>query len=197
MLVGQALMSLTTIVDQFFAAHLGTGAIATLSYANRILTLILGLGAMVVSRATLPIFSKAQAQGGGQMHRVAGQWAGLLFGLGVVAMLGGWWLASWGVRLFFERGAFTGDDAEVVAAVFRYGLPQLPFYFAGLVLVSLLVSKRRYRAISVIGVFNLVVKIVFSALMVPYFGVSGLMISTTIMLGISCLFLIAVAHRKF
>jgi peptidoglycan biosynthesis protein MviN/MurJ (putative lipid II flippase) len=112
-------------------------------------------------------------------------------------MLGGWWLASWGVRLFFERGAFTADDAEVVAAVFRYGLPQLPFYFAGLVLVSLLVSQRRYRAISAIGIVNLVVKIVFSILMVPYFGVSGLMISTTIMLGISCLFLIAVAHKKF
>lgn len=196
MLVGQALMSLTTIVDQFYAAHLGTGAIATLSYANRILTLILGLGAMMVSRATLPIFSEAQAQDGRKLHRVAGQWAGLMFIFGLVAMIGGWWLASWGVRVFFERGAFTTDDTEAVAAVFRYGLPQLPFYFAGLVLVSLLVSQRKYLAISIVGTINLLVKIISSALMVPYLGVGGLMVSTTLMLGFSCLLLIAIVDGK-
>ncbi len=197
MLAGQAVMSLTGIVDQFFAAHLGTGTIATLSYANRILALILGMGATAVSRATLPVFSQSQAQGGGQLHRVAFHWVRLLFVLGIGAMIVGWWLAPWGVKLLFERGAFTAADTEVVAAVFRYGLPQLPFYFAGLVLVSLLVSQRRYRVISVIGVINLMVKIVANILIVPYFGASGLMISTTIMLGISCLLLIAAALEKF
>jgi putative peptidoglycan lipid II flippase len=197
MLVGQALMSFTTIVDQFFAAHLGTGAISTLGYANRILTLILGVGAMTVTRATLPVFSKVHEQGGRQLHRVAGRWAGLMFALGLVITIGGWWLAPWGVRLFFEHGAFTPDDAKLVAEVFRYGLPQLPFYFAGLVLVSLLVSQRRYREISVIGVINLVVKIISSVFVVPYLGVGGLMISTTIMLGISCLLLIMVTDEKF
>lgn len=87
MLAGQALMSFTGIIDQFFAAHLGTGAIATLSYANRILALILGMGATMVSRATLPVFSNAQAQGGEQVHRVATHWMRLMFALGVVTML--------------------------------------------------------------------------------------------------------------
>lgn len=79
MLAGQALMSLVGIIDQFFAAYLGTGAIATLSYANRILALILGLGATAVSRATLPIFSKAEAQGSAQGHRLASHWVRFLF----------------------------------------------------------------------------------------------------------------------
>jgi putative peptidoglycan lipid II flippase len=197
MLAGQALMSFTVIVDQFFAAHLGTGAIATLSYANRILALILGMGAMAVSRATLPVFSRVQAQGGEQLHHVAAHWARLLFVLGVVAMIVGWWLAPWGVKLLFERGAFTAADAEAVTEIFRYGLVQLPFYFAGLVLVSLLVSQRKYRVISVIGAFNLGVKIVSNALIVPYFGISGLMISTSIMLGISCLFLSVAVYKNY
>lgn len=196
MLVGQAVMSFTGIIDQFFAAHLDTGAIATLSYANRILALILGMGATAVSRASLPVFSQAQEQGGEQLYRVAFYWVRLLFVLGIGAMIVGWWLAPWGIKLLFERGAFTAADTEVVAAVFRYGLPQLPFYFAGLVLVSLLVSQRRYRVISIIGLINLVVKIIASILMFPYFGVSGLMISTTIMLGISCLSLFVVVHQK-
>lgn len=197
MLIGQILMSFIGIIDQFFAAHLGTGAIATLSYASRILALILGLGATVVSRATLPVFSRVQAQGGGQLHRVAAHWARLLFVFGVVAMVGGWWLAPWGVKLLFERGAFTAWDTKIVKEVFRYGLAQLPFYFAGLVLVSLLVSQRKYYVLSVIGAVNLAVKIAANALIVPYFGIGGLMISTSLMMGVSCLFLSVAVYKKY
>lgn len=197
MLAGQVLMSFIGIIDQFFAAHLGTGAIATLSYANRILALLLGMGATAVSRATLPVFSRAQVQGGGQLHRVATHWVRLLFVLGAVAMIIGWWLAPWAVKLFFERGAFAARDTQSVMEVLRYGLVQLPFYFAGLVLVSLLVSQRKYHVISVIGALNMMVKIISNVLIIPYYGVSGLMISTSIMLGISCLFLSVAVYKNY
>lgn len=181
MLAGQTLMSLTGIIDQFFAAHLGTGAIAILSYANRILALILGLGATAVSRATLPIFSKALAQGGEQIHRVATDWARLLFGLGVVAVIVVWWLAPWAVKLLFERGAFTAENTEVVAEVLRYGLVQLPFYFVGMVLVSLLASQGRYRALAMIAGLNLLAKVALNFGLVAWLGIKGLMLSTGLM----------------
>ena len=183
MLAGQTLMSFIGIIDQFFAAHLGTGAIATLSYANRILSLILGLGATAVARATLPVFSQAQAQGGGQLHlnRVASHWVRLLFVLGVVAMIVGWWLAPWVVKLLFERGAFVARDTQAVTEVLRYGLVQLPFYFSGLVLVSLLVSHGKYRAIATVASINLVVKVVSNFSMVPWRGMNGLVLATAFM----------------
>jgi peptidoglycan biosynthesis protein MviN/MurJ (putative lipid II flippase) len=197
MLVGSALMGLTSLVDQFFAAHLGTGAIATLSYANRILALILSMGATVVSRATLPVFSQAQVHRAWQLRRVATHWGLLLFILGVIAMVVGWWLAPWGVKLLFERGAFNRENTELVATVLRWGLPGLPFYFASLVLVSLLVSQRKYHLLSLIGVLNLLVKIICNFLIVPYFGVNGLMISNSVMMGISCLALIGVVYKDY
>lgn len=181
MLAGQALMSFTGIIDQFFAAHLGTGAIATLSYANRILALILGMGAMAVSRATLPVFSRALAQGGEQVHRVATHWVRLLFTLGVVTMLASWWLAPWGVKLLFERGAFTSQDTAAVAEVLRYGLAQLPFYFASIVLVSLLASQGRFRAIAAMAGINLLVKVAVNLSLVPWLGLNGLVLSTAVM----------------
>jgi peptidoglycan biosynthesis protein MviN/MurJ (putative lipid II flippase) len=197
MLAGQALMSFTGIIDQFFAAHLDMGAIATLSYANRVLALILSMGAMAVSRATLPVFSRSMVQGGEQILRVATHWVRLLFVIGVVAMIVAWVFAPWGIKLLFQRGAFTTHDTQLVTEIFRYGLSQLPFYFAGLVMVSLLVSQRKYHIIFVIGALNLVVKIAFNALSVPYFGVSGLMIATSAMLIFSSLFLsIAVFKRN-
>jgi peptidoglycan biosynthesis protein MviN/MurJ (putative lipid II flippase) len=181
MLGGQALMSLTGIVDQFFAAHLGTGAIATINYANRILALLLGMGAMAVSRATLPVFSRTVGQGGNQPHRVATQWVRLLFGLGVLTTLVGWWLAPWGVKLLFERGAFTAQHTLVVSEVLRYGLLQLPFYFAGIVLVSLLASQGRHQIIAAVAGTNLLVKVAGNFILVPSMGMNGLLVATALM----------------
>lgn len=197
MLVGQALMSMTLVVDQFFSAHLGTGAVATLGYASRPLALILAMGGIVVSRATLPVFSQAQATGGLSVRRTAANWAGIMFAVGCVVMVAGWWLAPWAVALLFQRGAFTTADTAAVASVLQYGLPQLPFYFAGLVLVSLLVSQRKYQVIAVVGALNLVVKIIANVAFVPQLGISGLMISTFVMYAFSCLYLAAAVYRKF
>jgi putative peptidoglycan lipid II flippase len=181
MLLGQILMSFTVIVDQFFAAHLGTGAIAMLNYANRILALILGMGAMAVSRATMPVFSQSHAQGGVQLSRIAAHWARLLFVLGIVAAIVGWFLAPWGVKLLFERGAFTAQDTAVVAGVLRYGLTQLPFYFAGLVFVSYLSSRGLYVWLLWSGVIGLCSKLLGNAFFIPAYGIGGIAFATAFM----------------
>ncbi len=181
MLAGQTLMSFTGIIDQFFAAHLDAGSIATLSYANRILALVLGLGATAVGRATLPVLSQAQAVGGDQGRRVAMHWVRWLFLLGVVVLVIGWWLAPWAVKVLFERGAFTAQDTHVVTGVLRYGLVQVPFYFAGLVLVSLLASQGKYREIAVIATTNLVVKGLANLTFIPWLGINGIVLATALM----------------
>lgn len=195
MLAGQALMSFIGIIDQFFAAHLGTGAIATLSYANRILALILGLGAMAIGRATLPVFSQAQARGGGQVHRVATHWARLLFVLGVAAIIIGWWLAPWAVKLLFERGAFTAQNTAVVTEVLRYGLAQLPFYFAALVLVSYASSQRRYILLFWSGVIGIVFKMIANAVLVSLFGIKGIALAWVVVYAMNALFFWLVLRR--
>jgi hypothetical protein len=58
-LVGQAIMGVTTLIDQFFAAGLGEGGISSLGYAARIVGLLIGIVAIPVTRATLPVFSRA------------------------------------------------------------------------------------------------------------------------------------------
>jgi len=196
MLAGQALMSVTIVIDQFFAAHVGTGAIATLGYANRILVLVLSLGATAVTRATLPVFSRAQTEEPFRLRRMAVHWAQILSGLGIAGALIGWWLAPTMVRLLFERGAFTSADTLAVTRILRFGLGQLPFYFAGLVLVSMLTSQLRYATICLVAIVNVAVKVGANALLVPRFGVSGLMIATTLMLAVSCVLLTGAAYAR-
>lgn len=181
MLAGQALMSLTVIVDQFFAADLGTGSIATLGYANRILSLILGLAAIAVSRATLPVFSQAKFDGATRMHDVAAYWMRLMFLLGMGGMVISYWLAPWAVKLLFERGAFAATDTIIVANVLRYGLSQLPFYFASSVLASYALSQRRYTLIFWSGVIGIVIKTIANTVLVPYLGINGIAAASAFM----------------
>lgn len=188
MLGGQALMSLTVIVDQFFAVDMGTGSIATLSYANRILSLILGLAATAVSRATLPVFSQARLDGAVKMHDVATYWMRLMFAAGLAAMVIGYWLAPWAVKLLFERGAFSSADTTVVAEVLRYGLPQLPFYFSSMVLVSYALSQRRYTLIFWSGVIGFVGKIAGNVFLVPLLGINGIALAALFVYGSNALF---------
>lgn len=189
MLAAQALMSLSGIIDQFFAAHLGPGAVSVLGYANRILALILGLGATAVGRATLPVFSKANAKGHGELYRTARHWAWLLFFLGLAMVPLSWWLAPWGVRILFERGAFTAQDTQVVAEVLQYGLLQVPFYFSRMVLFSLSWSINAYRANVLVAFLAMLVKWSGNAFLVPVFGVKGIMMATGLMYLASLAFL--------
>lgn len=195
MFAGQLLMSFTYIIDQFFAARLEAGSISTLGYANRILALILGMGAMAVSRATLPVFSSAHAQSGNQLQGVAAHWARVLFLLGVISTILGWWLAPLGVRLLFERGAFTAQDTLLVAEVLRYGLVQLPFYFSGLVFVSYLASRRLYGLIFWSGLIGLCTKLIGNTLFFRTYGIEGIALATACMYAANFTYFWLVFHK--
>ena len=197
MATGQVLMSFTTIIDQVFAADLGPGALSTLSYANRILALILTMGATAISRATLPIFSATDAQGGNDVNALALRWAMWMFGLALLAIIAVWPMSHLIVDILFERGAFQSKDTAAVAQLLQYGLLQLPFYMAGLVLVSALSSKKKYAIIARIALINVMVKIVLNHYLITAFGLAGVAFATTIMYAFSTLLcFIAVTTSK-
>lgn len=188
MLLGQALMSLTTVIDQFYAVSLGTGAVATLGFANRILSLVLALAAIAVSRATLPVFSSPDTGAGPRLQTVAFAWMRVMFLAGVAAMLACYALAPAGVGLLFERGQFGADDTRQVAEVLRFSLPQLPFYFCSMVLVSYALSQRCYRLVFWSGLIGCAGKVLGNVLLVPHLGLNGIALATTFTYALNALF---------
>lgn len=187
-LAAQALMSITTVADQFFAAHLGVGAIAKLGYASRIVTLILGIGALAANRSMLPVFSRAQAASS-EARRLAAAWITFMFVLGVLAIALCWWLAPWIVELVYERGAFTGADSREVTSLFRLGLVQVPFYFSALVVTAYLSGRGRYVWLFLTSALGLATKLLGNALLVPVYGLEGIMMATAGMYAVNCVFL--------
>lgn len=186
MLIGQMAMSFVGPLDQYAAANLGNNANAALGYANRLLSLVLGIGAVSVGRAALPVLADAHGRGDAQrVRRMALKWSVLMMGAGAAAVVAGWLLAPWGIEVLFQRGAFTAQDTQAVAHVLRWGLLQVPFYFGVLILVQLLASQNRYRVMSLIAVANFAVKAVLNTVLAPGMGLAGVMLATSVMYALS------------
>lgn len=198
MLVGQVAMSFVAPLDQYAAANLGSNANATLGYANRLLSLVLGLGAASVGRAALPVLADVFSRGDHhQARRMAIQWSVWMLLAGVLAVLIGWWLAPWGVALLFERGQFTANDTQAVAQALRWGLLQLPFYFGVLVLVQLLASQHRYGLMAAIALANFSLKAVLNPVLAPVYGLPGILLATSGMYALSYCCYLLVALRPY
>jgi peptidoglycan biosynthesis protein MviN/MurJ (putative lipid II flippase) len=182
LLAGQAMMASVVIIDQTIALQLGSGAPSTLGYANRVLAFVMGLCALAVTRATLPVFSRA-AEDPGRLAQLAGKWVIGMFTLGIAVAIISAWLSEPVVGLLFERGAFEHKDTVQVAAVFRASLIQMPFFLAGLVLSSIASSRRRFGVVFSACACALIAKIAANALLVPNFGLTGLALGWTLMYG--------------
>ncbi len=192
MALGQALMGVTVLVEQFFAARMGEGSISSVGYANRVLALVLGVLATAATRATLPVFARIRAAGNLNLRRFATRWAAWLGFAGVAILVIGWLLAPLGIRLLFERGTFSRHDSETVTHLLQLGLLQVPFYLASLVLVSLHSSEGRYRLLLLSGVLGLAVKVGVSYALIPVLGIGALVASSTAVYAANVALLLAV-----
>jgi murein biosynthesis integral membrane protein MurJ len=196
MAAGQVVLASTIPIDQAFASRLGPGAVATLGYANRIVMLISGFGAIVLARALLPVLSSTVADGSHELGgRQARQWVWLLMLIGAAITVAVWLLAPWVVSVIFERGAFTTANSEAVAHVLRYGALQIPFYFAGLTAVQWIAARGRYARLVVIACLAVLLKVAMNLVLVQSFGLAGIMMATAGMYALSFACLYFAANR--
>ena len=178
MIVGQGLMSTVALADQFLAARLEPGSLATLGYANRILSLFLALGSTVVARAVLPVFSATHASGNAHYRGIVLRWAWIALGGGMLISAAGAAAAEWLVRMLFERGRFSAEDSNSVAEALRYGFLQLPFFLSSTVLVHALLGAHRRALLVPLGGLALLTKLALAWWLLPILDLNGLFVST-------------------
>lgn len=189
---GQLLLTSVIPIDQLFASRLGEGAIATLGYANRIISLITGFGVVVMSRALLPVLSSSVAQGNDDSARkIVVRWSIIMFCAALAGSVVGWLLAPIAVSLLFERGAFDSVATQRVSDAVRYGLIQIAPFFAGVALVQWYAAAGRFRFLLLITASALALKLVLNALLAQVLGIPGIMISTAAMYLLTTIFMAA------
>jgi peptidoglycan biosynthesis protein MviN/MurJ (putative lipid II flippase) len=182
LMVGQIAVCFAAPLDQYLVASLGEGSSSTLAYANRVLALLLSMGAMAAARATLPIFSDIRRQGEvARARRTALIWSLATLAAGLACAVVSWLLAPTVIAVLFQRGAFTPEDTLRVASAFRWGLLQVPFYFALLVVWQLFASEGRFKLVANISLLAFAVKVVGNFVLVRQFGIAGVQISTAMM----------------
>jgi putative peptidoglycan lipid II flippase len=180
-LAGSVLMCSTTVIDQAMAAMLPSGSVAALSYANKIVGLIVAIGSTALTTAALPYFS----------HMVAdGDWAGCRHTLRrytvltlvttvplTLALIA---LSHPLIRLVFQRGAFNGSDTDLVSRVQMCYFIQVPFYMCGMLFVRFLSSIRRNDVLMYGSAISLALDIALNLVLMKKMGIAGIALSTSL-----------------
>jgi putative peptidoglycan lipid II flippase len=197
-LAGSVLMCSTTVVDQAMAAMLPSGSVAALSYAYKIVGLIIATGATALSTAALPYFSHmaAEQDWAGCRHTLK-RYTALTLATTVPLTLALIALSHPLIRLVFQRGAFTAADTDLVSHVQVFYFIQIPFYMCGMLFVRFLSSIRRNDVLMYISAINLALDISLNLFLMRRMGIAGIALSTSLVLFASFVFLGICAVKLF
>lgn len=178
------------LVDQAMAAMLSAGSVSTLVYASRFVGVVVTLLAGAVATAVVPYYSRmiAHRDWKGCRHTLR-TWVALTALISTpiaAALICGAHLL---IRVALQHGAFGPHDTAVVTPVLALYAIQIPFFVAGRVLNRFLVAMRRTDLIFYCGALNLVLDVVLNLVLMRWFGVAGIALSTSLWTVSSFLFL--------
>jgi putative peptidoglycan lipid II flippase len=197
MIAGSALMSSTFLVDQSVAAMLAPGSVSVLSYGNKLIAPVLGIGTVALGTAVLPYFSTmvATADWGGLRHTLRTYtWLVLLISVPATAALV--LLSGPLVDVLFRHGRFTAEDALAVSRVQAMYALQLPFYSLGILFVRLLSALRGNHILMWGTVISFIINLALDLTLLRVCGIAGIALSTSLVYVASCAFLGLMLRRR-
>jgi putative peptidoglycan lipid II flippase len=189
-MLGTLIMSSTVLVEQAMAARTGEGGVSMLSYANKVVGVILGIGATALGTVVLPHFSQMLAQQ---------DWPALRHTLTKYTRL--IWLATVPVtallitfsepliRMLFERGSFSSTATHKVSQIQMFYMLQIPFYVLGILYARLISSLNANHLLTWGAFLNLLLCVGLNLVLVKRLGLPGIALSNSLVYLFSTLFL--------
>lgn len=177
------------VVDQAMAATLGQGSLAILSYGNKIVLPVLGIGSSALATVVYPRFSRLVAERKWERLNVQVR---TYLGMTLLATLPVMFVlvmfSEPMIRLLFERGEFRPEDTIKVAEVQSIYALMVPTYTMAMLLSRVLNAMRatRYLLIgsSAVFVFNVIADYVFK----EWIGIRGIALATALNYALSFVF---------
>jgi len=175
-------MSGTTVIDNAMASWLGSGAVAALTYGNKIPAFVAAAGMTALGSAVLPHFSRLVALEDHDAIRhtlkTYGRWLLILSVPATLLLIAA---SEWIVRILFQRGAFSQEDTILVTFVQQMFLIQIPFVMVGMLGVRLLVAMSKNHLLTMMAVVNLAVCVIGNLVFMRWLGVAGIALATSLM----------------
>ncbi len=191
------LTAMNNYIDQFFAAPLLAGSISALNYGIKIPSFTITIVITAIGNVLLPHFSKLVNENLEAAYKHLFKTLKLVIGLTIVLTIIGIFMSDWIIEILFERNEFTHEDTLKVALIQKIILAHVPFYLCTLIIVKFLTSINKNAFMAWISLFNLLVNIVLNIVLIKYYDVYGLALSTTLVLIISSCFYFGYTYKQY
>jgi putative peptidoglycan lipid II flippase len=184
-------------VDQYFAAQLVVGSIASLNYGIKIPTFFLSILMIALGNVLLPHFSKKASENLTLAFTEVFKTLKLLFIIAMAITLPLIFFSEEIIRLLFEYGQFDSENTKVVFRIQQIALFYVPFYLCTLVCVKFLTVINKNKFMAWFSLWNLVVNLVLNIVLIKFFGVFGLVLSTSLVFIISSLMYVGFTYKFY
>ena len=191
------LTAMNDYVDQFFAAQLVVGSIAAINYGIKIPAFGITIVITALGSVLLPHFSRLVNDNLKTAYNHLFRILKWVVSISAIFVIIGIFMSDYIIELLFERNAFTHDDTLKVALIQKITFIYVPFYLSTLIIVRFLTSINKNHFMAWISLFNLFVNVVLNIILVKYFGVYGLVLSTTFVLIISSCFYFGYTYKQY
>lgn len=191
------LTGVNPFVDQFFAAQLAVGSIASMNYGTKIPSFIVGILIIALGNVLLPYFSKLVNENINKAYHHLFRILKIIFFASSVITLIAIFFSHEIISILFERKEFTAKDTIVVSDIQKIVLIYVPFYLSTLILVKFLTSINKNSFMAWVSFLNLIVNLILNIIFVKIYGVYGLVLSTTLVYIISSLFYLTYTYKQY
>ncbi|WP_435132193.1 murein biosynthesis integral membrane protein MurJ [Formosa sp. A9] len=191
------LTAMNNYIDQFFAAQLMVGSIAALNYGAKIPSFGITIIITALGNVLLPHFSTLVNNDLKGAYKQLFKTLKIVVGLGSVIALIIILTSDWIIEFLFEKNEFNHEDTLKVSLIQKILILHLPFYISTLVIVKFLTSINKNKFMAWVSLLNLIVNCILNYVLVKYFDVFGLAISTTSVLIISSFFYFGFTYKQY
>ncbi|QNM15785.1 murein biosynthesis integral membrane protein MurJ [Fusobacterium hominis] len=198
MLGGIMARQLNTVVDQWFASNLETGAVTALENATRLYLLPVGVFGVSLSTVIYPSLAQAVAK---HKNDIAEKYIlkglNILLFLVIPSILVLTIYSEDVVRLTLSYGKFGEEAVKVTANALLYYSIGLYFYTGIFLMTRAFYSMQNSAYPVVASIVSIIINIVLNFVFIKPFGYKGLALSTSIAAGVNFLMLLFEYRRKY
>jgi putative peptidoglycan lipid II flippase len=197
-LMGATIFSVAnTSIDQTLAARLPAGSVSALNYANALNSLLIQSVVMATAWVALSDFSDIASTGDlDKLRQRARQYMIALTAVAAPLSVGVLLFAAPSIRLVFQRGAFTSHSTMLVSgawAGYAWGLVPVAI---GMVCVRLLNALHANGSLVIVGITMLPLNAVLDLILMRFYGVFGIGLSTSVVWTFSAAILLYQVVRR-
>jgi putative peptidoglycan lipid II flippase len=196
-LIGSTVGAVAIFSDQILGSLLAVGSVSSLSYADKLFQVPLGLFVAGITVPLFPLLSEQVAAKAPERVKATLSFALRLMAFLLIPCMVGFIVLRYAIiGLIFEHGKFTAEDTSRTAWALLFLLLGLYVYAGRDTLTRVFYAHHDMRTPVKISVATVVLNIGLSYLFMQFLGVGGLALGTTVSLTMNFFVLLYLLRRK-